>query len=229
MPAARPSMLMRLNNRVAASREMRRVACGCSATICALSTAMESTGPRAAAAGAPRPGALQVATFGSFSATRCATVSASRSIVATAAASSKRDRASAAPPRTANACPCPARGPVAFGKSTTNLPAALAAEICVVESPCVPPKTTSAPTIGRGARCPGTATKWVFHSMGLPSTVRREWSVNFRKRYGSTWKYVPLSPPGSKPRRFTSAAIMSVPFLLPSRPTCRPSMESSAN
>ena len=170
------------------------------------------TATTAAGAPPPRPAALCDATVGSLIATRCAGVRASRSTVATAAASAKptgrraqrhRDhrqmpvalRAAgatragrrAATPRT---CPRPARRRSAWW--------------------CHPACRQTSPrrsAIGRGARCPGTATTSTFHAIGLPSTVTREWSVNLRRWYGSTWKYVPLSPAGSKPRRFTSAAM----------------------
>ena len=90
---------------------------------------------------------------------------------------------------------------------STTFPAACAAEICVVVSPAVPPNTTGTLVIARGARAPGTATQSLSHASGLPSAVRREWSVNACRWYGSTWKYVPLSPAGTSASRFTSAAM----------------------
>ena len=60
------------------------------------------------------------------------------------------------------------------GSSTTNLPAACAAEICFVVSPSMPPKITCAVSIARGARVPGTATQSCSHLSGVPSTVSRE-------------------------------------------------------
>jgi len=106
-------------------------------------------------------------------AVRCAGVSASRSTVATAAAPANLP-GPPKPPR-----PPPPRPPAGAacgraGRSTTNFPFAWAAEICVVVSPVVPPKITSAVLIGRGARAPATATQSCCHVSGLPFTVRRE-------------------------------------------------------
>ncbi len=58
-----------------------------------------------------------------------------------------------------------------------------------------------------GAGMPGTARKSFSHASGLPSTVSREWLVKLFRWYGSTWKYVPLSPAGIRPSFFASAAM----------------------
>ena len=190
-PTATPSKLVRANRRAAAAFVIRSTGCGCNAANCALSSMRESTGagtlpPRPPPGGPPRPPPPACdATVGSFSATRCAVVRLSRSIVATAAASAKRLGAGAGPPRpppnVCGTCGPPAPRLPACGNSTTNLPAACAIEICCVVSPAVPPKITSALAIARGARAPGMATTSTFHTMGLPSTVTRECSVNLRR------------------------------------------------
>ena len=151
-----------------------------------------STTAGAAPGGAPRGAPICEATVGSLIAVRWAGVRSSRSIVATAAALANR-LGNGGPPKRAPPNACGPDGPPAprrpgAGSSTTNFPAASAALICVVVSPAVPPKTTSAAETGRGARCPGTATTSWFHASGFPLTVTRELDVNLRTWYGSTWK-----------------------------------------
>jgi hypothetical protein len=201
VPGAIASKRGREKRRAAASRVRRSTACGCSAASWALRIATESTtrgaapaAPAAAVGGAPRPAVACAATVGSFSPARWAGVRSSRSIVATATASANRFGACAPRPPANAGPPCgPPCGPPAprrpgCGSSTTNLPAASAAVICVVVSPAVPPKITGAFMIGRGARSPGTATKSAFHASGFPFTVSRELDVNFRRWYGRIWK-----------------------------------------
>src|SRR5262245_5745189 len=47
--------------------------------------------------------------------------------------------------------------------------------------------------------------------------------------YGSSWKYVPLSPAGLRPSRWNSRAMYVVPLKFPTLPMRRPCIESSEN
>src|SRR6185295_18769419 len=96
------------------------------------------------------------------------------------------------------------------GRRTTILPAACPREIELTVSPVTPPKTTCALVKRRGMSRgvpAGDATKSAFHLSALPSTVSVDCSVYLRTVIGRFWKYVPLSPAGSRPSRFTSLAM----------------------